>query len=245
MIKIVSGHQPAYLPWLGYFHKICVSDVFILMDTVRYSRGWINKNKIKDKQTEIQLSVPIFKEDKEKNINEIRIKKSDSNQNWYTNHSNSIFYAYKNSKYFDEVFPDIDKVLKLKHNFLHELCWDLTEYFIKYLQINTEIIKMSEKEFAGKKSDLILNHALDTESKIVFLGENGKDYIVENDFLEKKILPVYQNYKCNKYKQVSEKFSEKCSILDLLMNEGTNAKKILTENNIDKESLVKIYKSKF
>jgi len=245
LTKIVSGHQPAYLPWLGYFHKIYVSDVFIYMDTVRYSRGWINKNKIKDKQNEILLSVPIFKEDREKNINEIKIKNSDTKQNWHINHLNSIFYAYKNSKNFDEIFPEIDKIFKLGHNLLNELCWDLIDFFLKYLQIDTKIIKMSEKKFAGKKSDLILNHALDTDSKIVFLGENGKDYIIEENFLNKKILPVYQNYKCNIYDQVSQKFTEKCSILDLLMNEGKNAKKILTKNNIDKEELIKIYKSKF
>ena len=28
LTKIVSGHQPAYLPWLG-FHKMFVSDKFI------------------------------------------------------------------------------------------------------------------------------------------------------------------------------------------------------------------------
>ena len=94
MTKIVSGHQPAYLPWLGYFHKMFVSDVFIYMDTVRYSRGWVNKNKIKDKQNEILLSVPIFKEDKEKNINEVKIKNSDIKQNWYAGHLNSITYIF-------------------------------------------------------------------------------------------------------------------------------------------------------
>ena len=245
MTKIVSGHQPAYLPWLGYFHKMFVSDVFIYMDTVRYSRGWVNKNKIKDKQNEILLSVPIFKEDKEKNINEDKIKNSDIKQNWCAGHLNSIFYAYKKSKHFDEIFPEIDKIYKLGHNLLNDLCWDLIEYFINYLQINTKIIKMSEKKFEGKKSDLILNHALNTNSQIVFLGENGKDYIIEEDFLNKNILPIYQNYKCNKYNQVSQKFTEKCSILDLIMNEGKNAKKILIENNINKEELIKIYKSKF
>ena len=56
---------------------------------------------------------------------------------------------------------------------------------------------------------------------------------------------IKQSNKCNKYNQVSQKFTEKCSILDLIMNEGKNAKKILIENNINKEELIKIYKSKF
>ena len=67
---------------------------------------------------------------------------------------------------------------------------------------------MSEKNLVAKRY-LILNHALNTNSRC--LGENGKDYIIEEDFLNKNILPIYQNYKCNKYNQVSQKFT-KCSL---------------------------------
>ena len=35
----VSGHQPAYLPWLGLFHKLYLSDVFVYMDTVQFLQG--------------------------------------------------------------------------------------------------------------------------------------------------------------------------------------------------------------
>jgi hypothetical protein len=42
-IRIVTGHQPVYLPWLGLFHKISLADVFVLMDDVQYLvRDWNN-----------------------------------------------------------------------------------------------------------------------------------------------------------------------------------------------------------
>ena len=37
--KTISIHQPNFIPWLGYFHKIINSDIFIILDTVQYPRG--------------------------------------------------------------------------------------------------------------------------------------------------------------------------------------------------------------
>jgi hypothetical protein len=29
---IIAVHQPQYLPWIGYFHKMDKADVFVLLD---------------------------------------------------------------------------------------------------------------------------------------------------------------------------------------------------------------------
>ena len=40
-MRLVGIHQPHYLPWLRYIEKIARSDVFILLDTVQYTKnGW-------------------------------------------------------------------------------------------------------------------------------------------------------------------------------------------------------------
>ena len=36
---IVSCHQPNYLPWPGFFHKILKSDVHVILDTNQLPRG--------------------------------------------------------------------------------------------------------------------------------------------------------------------------------------------------------------
>jgi hypothetical protein len=36
---IVAIHQPNYLPWLGYFHKMVVADVFVFLDHVQLPQG--------------------------------------------------------------------------------------------------------------------------------------------------------------------------------------------------------------
>ncbi|MGO8710493.1 MAG: WbqC family protein [Rhizomicrobium sp.] len=57
---IISIHQPAYLPWLGFFDRIAGSDVFIVLDNVQFERNsFINRNRIKTPDGPIWLTVPV------------------------------------------------------------------------------------------------------------------------------------------------------------------------------------------
>ena len=57
---IVAVHQPQYLPWIGYFHKIDQADVFVLLDTVQFKKNeWQNRNRIKTAQGPQWLTVPV------------------------------------------------------------------------------------------------------------------------------------------------------------------------------------------
>ena len=43
---IVSIHQANYLPYPGFFHKITLANVFVVMDDVQYQFDHTNRNKI-------------------------------------------------------------------------------------------------------------------------------------------------------------------------------------------------------
>ena len=59
-ITILSAHQPVYLPWLGLFHKIALSDIFCVFDIVQYQRkDFNNRNKINTPREPIWLTVPV------------------------------------------------------------------------------------------------------------------------------------------------------------------------------------------
>ena len=53
---IVCIMQPTYLPWIGYFDLIDQSDVFVVLDTVAFSRqSWQQRNRIATAQGPLSL----------------------------------------------------------------------------------------------------------------------------------------------------------------------------------------------
>lgn len=59
--KVVSGHQPNFLPWLGYFEKMAKSDVWVHSDDVLFPKqSYTSRTEILSAKGEpIQLILPV------------------------------------------------------------------------------------------------------------------------------------------------------------------------------------------
>ena len=71
---IVSIHQPNYLPWIGFFEKIYLSDIFVYFDNVQMpkNKSFVSRNKILFNKKSMWLTVPINKKGIQ-TINEVKI----------------------------------------------------------------------------------------------------------------------------------------------------------------------------
>ena len=241
---IISGHQPAYLPWLGLFHKLYLSDKFVYMDTVQYLDGdWNNRNKIKTSQSSLMLTVPVKKKNSTGQLNNIEISGYDNFKKrdfWQRKHWESILINYRKSPFFDYFHDDFEKMyLRTNWRYLVDLCWYQFNLFRKYLGLEKkEVIRMSEFKFEGKKDELVLDHCVKLDGTAVVFGKLGKNYIDVNKFTKKNILVYFQNYIHPIYKQRYRDFIPNLSIIDVLFNEGPEkSKKIFLEKNIKKNEL--------
>src|SRR5450631_1867991 len=100
---IVAIHQPAYLPWLGYFDRIAASDLFIFLDTVQFERNsFTNRNRIKTASGPIWLTVPVrLRGHMEKILNEIEI---DNTKGWKKKHLRAVEQNYHRAPMFAKNF---------------------------------------------------------------------------------------------------------------------------------------------
>lgn len=238
-MKIVSAHQPAYLPWLGYFHKILLSDEFVVMDDVQYEKNsFINRNKILQNSNSVWLTIPVVtKEYKLKKIRDIKI----SNDKWKRKHLMTVEQSYKKSRFYNEIMPLFETVLKQDSVYLTDYANDLLLAIVDYLEIDTKIIFANDLSLSSKKLDYVIELTQKVAGRIFVFGAQGKDY-ADEDILEKNnIAPYFQDYIHPVYEQNNQCFEPYISIIDALFNNGKSTKEIISKGNVSKTQLLKKY----
>ena len=233
---IISAHQPAYNPWLGYIHKLLISDKFVVMDDVQFEKNsFINRNKILQKNSEIMLTIPVkTKNYKEKKIKDIEI----ADHYWKNKHLKSIEQAYKKSPLFDYIFSFLIPIYQIKSDFLIDYTNAYLDFFIKYLEIDTSIIWASDLSIKSKKLDYVCELTEKLNGDTFIFGAQGKGYATAEDLNSKKIIPYFQEYNHPEYRQSSKKTIPNMGGIDILFNENkANVTSLILKGNISKSKL--------
>jgi hypothetical protein len=216
---IVSIHQPAYLPWLGYFDRIAKSDVFIFLDNVQFERNsFINRNQIKTANGPIWLTVPVRLDAHfDKTIVEIEV---DSRQNWRRKHLQSIEQSYSRTQDFAQKFSRLTVIYEDKTNKLAELCRGQLDFWLAELDITTRILRASEMPAGGRKSALVLNLCKHLGATKYLSGPLGRRYLDETEFIKAGIDIEYHEFVHPVYSQTHGEFVPAMGVVDYWMNCG-------------------------
>jgi hypothetical protein len=245
MIKIVSAHQPAYLPWLGFFHKIALADDFVVLDNVQFEKNsFINRNKIKTPDGPLWLTVPVLTAGHTRNsVYDIKINNS---VNWKSKHWKSICLNYRKATYFAK-FSGFFEDMFLKD--WERLC-DLLDYsfqfFINELGIKARIHKQRDLNISGKKQELIFDLVKHFGANVFVFGALGKEYADVSYFEQNSIIPYFQDYRHPDYPQSGNDFIPNLSVIDILFNVGKErAGEIIMEGNITNDELRRMTGAKY
>ncbi len=234
---ILSAHQPAYLPWLGYFHKIAISDSFVILDDVQFEKNsFINRNKIKTAQGYTWLTMPVLiSGHTKKTISQIEINNKTV---WQKKHWKSIYFNYKKSPYFYKYADFFEDFYRKDWVKLHDAIDNMLCFLIKELGIETDLYKQSDMHIQSKKQGLVLELCKKLKSHVFVFGALGRDYAEASLFENNGINIFFQDYKHPSYHQLHNDFTANLSIIDLLFNvEKERMMEIIMDNNITKKEL--------
>ncbi len=218
--------QSNYIPWKGYFDIIGSVDAFVLYDDMQYTKNdWRNRNKIKTQNGLQWLSIPVRQESLHQKINETII----TDAKWASNHWKSIAQSYAKAPYFrayKEQFEALYKDATQTH------LSEINRYFIdamsSILGIKTKIYDSREFVLADGKSERLLALCQDLGATTYLSGPAAKDYLDESIFKAANIAVEWMDYShYTPYHQLFPPFEHGVSVIDLIFNEGINAKNFL------------------
>ncbi len=232
---IVSIHQPNYLPWLGFFHKISLCDQFVLLDTVPFSKNsYQNRCRIKTVQGEQWLTVPVLmKGNFAQPTDQVRV---DQRSGCSEKHWRTIQQNYRRAGFFDQIAKEIEPIYQSPWAFLADSNSALIGKIAAYLGINTPLIRASQmNHLTGSQSELLCSICQSLGATEYLSGPSGRNYLDESIFSAQGIKVRYHQFTHPTYPQLYKPFISGISILDLLANCGPDSRAILLEGKIDLE----------
>jgi hypothetical protein len=229
MKKILSCLQPTYLPWIPFFERIILSDIFIFLDDVEFSKNSNhNRNYIKSNSQKLLLTVPINHE------SHIMIKdvKIDNNKNWKKKHWESIKQTYGKLEFFKIFHKDLENIYNKDWEYLSKLNIEIIKLFINLLEIKTEIYTSSNINVKGTSNEKLINLCKYFNADAFIVKRNTEHYHPKNIFLDNKIEFKYFSNTIFEYKQQKNNFIPALSVLDYMSNCGFKLKEKIKKESI-------------
>jgi hypothetical protein len=216
---ILSAHQPAYLPWLGYLEKIARADMFVFLDTVQFEKNsYINRNKIRTPHGVQWLTIPV--KTKGHITSTLRDTSIDDAQPWRNKHLKSIEANYGKAAHFKDCFPRLEKMFSIPESNLAELCWQQLQMWLNEFEIGTTVIRSSELSIKSRKSNLMLDICEQLGASQYLSGILGRRYLDEEAFRLAGIKIEYQDFQHPIYTQIWGDFVPYMGVVDYWMNCG-------------------------
>lgn len=230
MSLVAAIHQPNYLPWPGYFHKLAAADVFVHLDAVQFPRGqsFAARNRIKTPNGVTFLTVPVTApKDEEGTFTYLDAGFADDR--WRKKHLRTVEQAYGKAPHFEEVFALYRREVEGAETFVG-LTIGLVEAVAGYLGIETRCVRLSEllPGGFGQKTELILDVCRALDADVYLSGSGGgRDYNDEELLRGHGIELRYDEYRYPEHPQLWGDFEPNLSVLDVLMNCGPAARPLV------------------
>ena len=240
---IVTVHQPHYMPWLGYLHRMARADLFIVLDHVQFERGnYQNRTMIRVNGEPRWLTVPVVQRSQKERIAEKQIDNAlaGTPRWWSSAHFQTIRHAYREAPFGARYLPELRRILETRWERVVELDAAMLDFLRGAYGVTTKVLRSSELNVAGAKSELILNlcRAVGADTLLAGLG-GSRAYLDKAEFERQGVRIVYQEFSHPKHAQCgAAPFSPGLSSLDMLLNCGPHSGALLLGGTQAEESRV-------
>lgn len=215
----VGVHQPNYLPWLGYFYKIFLSDTFVFLDDVPVPKGsYTVRTKVLINDEAKWLTVPSSRALADE------IRHSYPVGDWAKKHVKTLEGCYARAPFFKAHFPAIAEIMQRQRAAsLADLNIYLIEHIASVLGMKRLFYRSSPFSLSRSADERLVDVVKLLHGNEYISGSGGANYQSEETFAAADISLQYTNFKPSPYSQKSENFVAGLSVVDALFNIGPGA----------------------
>jgi hypothetical protein len=217
---IVAGHQPNYLPWLGFFYKFAHCDVFVIDDEAQFTRhNYQNRTRVKTRHGPIWLTQPV------RHVGHFRSTATVEfapGIDWRRQHLNLLWHNYARSAQ-REAFDLCREWLAAGSNrYMAETNIEIIAAVARTLGLRAEIVLVSALGGIGgvTKGERVTQICRRLGAGTYLSGQGARKYQDQADFDEHGIELIYSDFAQLEYDQLWGEFCPALSVLDALLNLG-------------------------
>jgi hypothetical protein len=224
----LAAHQPAYLPWPGFFSRLLDLDRLLVLDHVQFSRGgWQQRNYLLTATGRQRMTVPVAHHFGQP-ISAARI----SGDRWRPRHWQTITAAYRRAPYFRQWSGPLEDIYARPWQSLAKLNVALIRLLLCGFGIEAELVFSSQLHPQGHATGMLASLCELTGSSVLRVGNGaaGHGGYLDRGLLARAGISVQvAGFGYRPYPQAFPGFSSGLSALDLLLNCGPAARQILAD----------------
>ncbi|MRR09389.1 hypothetical protein EG831_04790 [bacterium] len=220
---VLAAHQPNYLPWTGFFHKMARCDIFVLLDGVQYARrSYTARCLVKQADgAKHWLSVPVRKTGRyDQKISEVEVH---NEKPWQEAHRRTLEACYARAPHFAAHQALLDLAYGRPWDNLGEMNIALLKMLTEQLGISPRIVRQSELGIDARSTELLIALCTKLGADTYRSGPSGQKYLDDAKFAQAGIRLDVFRYWPKPYPQLWGGFVPGLSVIDMLFNCGADA----------------------
>ncbi len=220
---IISIHQPNYLPWSGFFHKLSLCDAFVLLDTVPFSKnGYQNRCRIKGASGGQWLSVPVRTKGRlGQPTNQVEF----SDTSFAKKHWRTLDQCYRKCPGWGATAEWLQPALiQTDSALLSQMTSKLIREAARCIGADCRIVNASQLDVQGTRSELLASICEKMEATEYISGPSGRGYLDLEPFERLGVSVSFHQFSPPEYPgQPFGDFEKGLSIVDLIAAVGPDA----------------------
>jgi hypothetical protein len=219
--RTVVIHQPDFLPWLGFFHRLARADLYIALDHAQFvsgtSRSWTHRDRIKTASGPKWLSLSVRKASLGTPISEVALSPDGA---WREANLNLVREAYRQAPHFGLVFPRLEALYAANHERLVDMTLASIDLLSEMLDVRCRRELSSGMEPNGASNEMLVDLLRKRSATRYLSGVGAKSYFDPSPFAAAGIDVVWQEFAHPVYPQLHGAFMPMLSAIDMLFNCG-------------------------